>query len=192
MVALNTIQKLCHQKLIIRYNIAVINKLELLSLLKEQGIEYSKHEHEPLYTVEDSKNNRFDVAGSHTKNLFLKNKKNYFCLFSCEEKSVVNLKKFSKSINAVNLSFAKEEYLKKYLGVEPGSVSPYALLNDKNNEVEFYLEDTLYNSKKINFHPLINTATISLETLDFIKFMVENKKKINIFSLTNYKIIKTL
>ena len=132
------------------------------------------------------------MQGCHTKNLFLKNKKNFFLLFSCEENSTVDLRRFSKSISAGNLSFAREEYLIKYLGVKPGSVSPYALLNDINNRVEFYLEDRIYHSNSINFHPLINTSTITVQTKDFLNFMTENKKKINIFSLENYKIIKIL
>ena len=122
----------------------------------------------------------------------MKNKKNNFYLFSCEENSIVNLKQLSNKINAKNLSFAKEEYLLKYLGIKPGSISPYSLLNDKENKISFYLEDKLYESKKINFHPLVNTATITLSTSDFVEFMIENKKKIYIFSLQDYKLIKTL
>ena len=79
----------------------------------------------------------------------------------------------------------------KYLGIKPGSVTPYALLNDKENKISFYLEDKLYDSKKINFHPLVNTATITLLTSDFIEFMIENKKKIHIFSSTEGKILNT-
>ena len=170
----------------------MIKKFDLLKILEDKKIKYFKYEHEPLYTVNDSKVKRGKIEGGHTKNLFLKNKKNFFCLFSCEEKSCVDLKKFSKAISAGNLSFAKEKYLDKYLGVKPGSVSPFALLNDKNKEVDFFLEDTLYKNKKLNFHPLINSSTITIETSDFINFMIENKKKINIFSLMNYNIVETL
>ena len=63
------------------------------------------------------------------------------------------------------------------MGIEPGSVSPYGLLNDIDNIVEFFLEEELYESDKLNFHPLINTATVTTKTSDFIDFMVENKKK---------------
>ena len=80
--------------------------------------------------------------------------------------------------------------LEKYLGVNPGSVSPFGLLNDLDNIVDFYLDDTLEKSDEINFHPLINTLTITLKTADFINFMIENKKKINIFSLSENKLIK--
>ena len=170
----------------------MIKKTDLLKMLDHKNIKFNKYEHEALYAVKDSGIKRGDIQGNHTKNLFLKNKKNYFYLLSCEENSVVDLRRFSKSISAGNLSFAREEYLIKYLGVKPGSVSPYALLNDINNQVDFYLEDRIYNSKNINFHPLVNTSTITVQTKDFLDFMIDNKKKINIFSLDNYKIIKIL
>ena len=170
----------------------MIKKSDLLKMLDQKSIKFKKYEHKALYTVQDSEIKRGNIQGGHTKNLFLKNKKNYFNLFSCEENSFVDLKRFSKSITVGNLSFAREEYLLKYLGVKPGSVSPYALLNDIDNQVDFYLEDKIYNNKNINFHPLINTSTISIKTTDFLSFMIENNKKINIFSLKNYKIIKIL
>ncbi|MDC3131669.1 prolyl-tRNA synthetase associated domain-containing protein [Pelagibacteraceae bacterium] len=170
----------------------MITKLELFELLRGKSIEFQIHEHQPLYTVEDSENLRGEIIGSHSKNLFLKNKNNDFFLFSCDEKAQVDLKRFSKSIAGKNLSFAKEEYLDKYLAIKPGSVSPFALLNDIKNEVMFYLDEKLTKSELINFHPLINTTTISLKTKDFINFMVENNKKINIFSLDSYSIVQYL
>ncbi len=150
---------------------------DLLDLLSEKGVEFQIHNHQPLFTVEDSEKLRGKINGAHTKNLFLKNKKNDFFLFSCEENANVNLKKFSKSIDAKNLSFANEKYLSEFLGIKPGSVSPYALLNDNKNKVAFYFDDNLFNSKIINFHPLVNTITITTKTKDFINFIVENKKK---------------
>ena len=167
-------------------------KLELFEILRIKSIKFQIHEHQPLYTVEDSERLRGEISGSHTKNLFLKNKKNSFFLFSCDERAQVDLKRFSKSIDGKNLSFAKEEYLDKYLQIKPGSVSPFALLNDIKNEVKFYLDEKLAKGMLINFHPLINTTTISLKTKDFISFMVENNKKINIFSLDSYSVVESL
>ena len=167
-------------------------KSDLFELLRVKGLDFQIHNHEPLYTVEDSEKFRGKIKGSHTKNLFLKNKKNSFFLFSCDENATVDLKLFSKSIDAKNLSFANESYLDKYLGIKPGSVSPFALLNDKNKEVNFYLDQKLYESEIINFHPLINTTTISIKMNDFINFILENEIKINIFSLNNYSITKML
>ena len=170
----------------------MLTKTDLFELLGEKNKDFQIHEHDPLFTVEDSEKLRGKISGVHTKNLFLKNKKNNFFLFSCNENAKINLKLFSKSIDAKNLSFANEEYLKKYLGIKPGSVSPFALLNDIKNIVRFYLDEELYKSELINFHPLINTTTISIKTSLFIDFLLENNKKIHIFSLNSYSISKVL
>ncbi|MDC1054544.1 prolyl-tRNA synthetase associated domain-containing protein [Alphaproteobacteria bacterium] len=165
--------------------------LELIKLLKEENYEIEVHQHDPLFTVEDSKKLRGKINGAHSKNLFLKNKKNEFFLLSCEEADKIELKKISKSLGLGNVSFAKKEYLEQYLKIKPGSVSPFALLNDDDASVNFYLEQTLYESKFVNFHPLINTFTITIETNKFIEFMIENNKKIHIFSSAKGKILKT-
>ena len=165
------------------------NSSELIELLKKK-YKIEVHQHDALFTVEDSRKLRGKIDGAHSKNLFLKNKKNNFFLLSCEEADKIDLKKISKSLELGNISFAKEEYLKKYLKIKPGSVSPFALLND-DGFVNFYLEQTLYESKLVNFHPLINTFTITIETNKFIEFMIENDKKIHIFSSAEGKVIKT-
>ena len=160
----------------------MLNSDQLINTLKEKKYDFEIHKHKPLFTVEDSNRFRGAIKGSHSKNLFLKNKKNNFFLISCEELDQINLKKISKSLNLGNISFAKEEYLNQYLGIKPGSVSPFALLNDKKNDVVFYLEKNLFESQLINFHPLINTLTITMFTNKFIDFMIESGKKIHIFS----------
>ena len=170
----------------------MLTKTDLFKILSENNIDFQIHDHNPLFTVKDSENLRGEIKGSHTKNLFLKNKKNNFFLLSCDENTKVDLKKFSRSIDAKNLSFASENYLQKFLGIKPGSVSPYALLNDKGNIVNFYLDEKLYNSSIINYHPLINTTTVSTKTSKFINFLLENNKKIHIFSLESYSIVNVL
>ena len=167
------------------------NSSDLINLLQKENCNIDVHNHDPLFTVADSKKLRGNIVGAHSKNLFLKNKKNLFFLLSCEEGERIDLKKISKSLELGNISFAKEEYLDQYLGINPGSVSPFALLNDKSGQVSFYLEQTLYESKFVNFHPLINTLTITIETYKFIEFMIENNKKIHIFSSKEGKISKT-
>ena len=170
----------------------MLTKKDLLEILSAKALDFQIHDHDPLYTVEESEKLRGEIKGAHTKNLFLKNKKNNFFLLSCDENAKVDLKRFSKSIEAKNLSFANSEYLEKLMGIKPGSVSPYALLNDNNNVVEFYLDETLFKSDTINFHPLINTTTISLKTSVFVDFIIEKGKKINIFSLESYSIVDIL
>ena len=125
----------------------MLSKTDLLELLREKRLDFQIHEHEPLFTVEDSENLRGQIEGSHTKNLFLKNKKNNFFLFSCDENAKIDIKRFSKSIDAKNLSFANQEYLLQYLGIKPGSVSPLALLNDNDQNVAFYLDEKLFESE---------------------------------------------
>jgi len=170
----------------------MLTETDMLELLKGKSLDFQIHNHNPLFTVEDSEKFRGEIKGAHTKNLFLKNKKNDFFLFSCDEKANIDLKRFSKSIDAKNLSFAGEKYLETILGIKPGSVSPFALLNDQLNQVKFYLDEKLSISEFINFHPLINTTTINLKTNDFFNLMLENNKKINIFSLDTYSITGAL
>ena len=167
------------------------NSFELIERLKKENYSITIHQHDALFTVQDSKKLRGEIKGAHSKNLFLKNKKNKFFLLTCEEADEVDLKRVSKSLELGNTSFAKEEYLYQYLKIKPGSVSPFALLNDIGREVDFYLEKTLYESKLVNFHPLINTFTITIKTDSFIEFMIENNKKIHIFSSADGKVLKT-
>ena len=164
---------------------------ELIKLLDVKGYDYDFHEHSALFTVEDSNKLRGEIKGLHSKNLFLKNKKNKFYLFSCDEFTNINLKTISKSLDLGNVSFAKTEYLIDLLGISPGSVTPFALLNNPENNIDFYLEDKLYESEYINFHPLTNTATVTIKSQDFVEFMIENKKKIHIFSSLKEMIVKT-
>ncbi len=169
----------------------MLGSKKIIEILNKKGYDYDFHEHKALFTVEDSVKLRGKIKGSHTKNLFLKNKKDKFYLITCEENTNLNLKKISKSLDLGNLSFAREEYLLELLGIKPGSVSPFALLNNAENNVDFYLEDKLYNSDFVNFHPLTNTATITMKCEEFIEFMIENNKKIHIFSSTKEMVVKT-
>ena len=163
---------------------------ELIKLLDMKGYDYKFHEHKALFTVEDSNKLRGEITGMHSKNLFLKNKKNKFYLFSCEEFSKINLKTIPKSLGLGNVSFAKKEYLLELLGITPGSVTPFALLNNMKNNIDFYLEDKMLESEYINFHPLTNKATVTIKSSEFVEFMIENKKKIHIFSTSNETIVK--
>ena len=166
----------------------MIDEKSLLLRLTLSKINYKINKHDALFTVEDSLKNRGEIEGAHSKNLFLKNKKDKYFLISCLENTKVELKKLSKSLNLGNVSFAKSEALIKLLGVIPGSVTPFGLLNDIENKIEFYLDSGFLEYKKVNFHPLVNTSTITLDLVDFKKFLIENKKKINILDLTNYSI----
>ena len=165
-----------------------MNKLDFLTMLSKYNIKYDVYEHPSLHTVEESKKLRGKIEGIHTKNLFLKNKKNNFFLFSCQESTIVNLKQLKKVLNLGNISFARDLYLKNILGVEPGSVTPFGLINDQNNEIKFFLDKKILYHKKVNFHPLVNTSTVSLNTKDFLLFMKKNNILVNIFNFDNHTI----
>ena len=155
-------------------------------MLSKQNIKFNVSEHAPLHSVLESKKLRGKIEGIHTKNLFLKNKKNNFFLFSCQESTIVDLKQLKKILDLGNISFARDLYLKNILGVNPGSVTPFGLINDQESRIKFFLDKKILYHKKVNFHPLVNTSTISLDTKEFLLFMKKNNKLVNIFNFDNY------
>tara|TARA_S200000501_G_scaffold156808_1_gene148001 strand:- start:81 stop:578 length:498 start_codon:yes stop_codon:yes gene_type:complete len=164
----------------------MLSKEELIKLLDESNCDYEVKEHAPLFTVEDSKSLRGSILGAHSKNLFLKDAKGQFYLLSVEENTKVDLKKIMNFIGSKKLSFAKAEYLESILGIEPGSVSPFALINDVDKKVLFFLDKNFLNYEKLNFHPLVNTATVNIATSDMIKFIEE---KHNPIKYIDFKVI---
>ena len=88
-----------------------------------------------------------------------------------------------KHIESKKLSFAKPEYLKDILGIEPGSVSPFALLNDSNKQVKFYLDQSFLSYETVNFHPLINTATINISPQNLIELIEKYHNPVNYLDL---------
>ncbi len=144
---------------------------ELFARLDALGIDHSTVTHPPLFTVEESKRLRGDIPGAHTKNLFLKCKKGSLWLVVALESAGIELKKFHTRIGSGRLSFGKPELMREVLGVEPGSVSPFALINDGDNRVSVILDAAMMACDPLNFHPLENTATTAISSpglLDFI------------------------
>ena len=164
----------------------MINYKSLIKLLNERKINYIMHEHLPLFTVNDSKNLRGKINGAHTKNLFLKNKKNKFYLISCLESTKIDLKLVKKYLNMGNISFAGEKYLHSLMGVKPGAVTPFGLLNDNEKKIKFFLDSKLNSFDNFNFHPLINTMTINIKKNDFYNFLKINGIIINLFNFETY------
>lgn len=155
----------------------------LFDFLTKSGIETTTQRHPPLFTVEESQQLRGQIPGAHIKNLFLKNKKGKFWLIVAQEDTPIQLKPLGKAISAGNLSFAKAEYLREKLGVEPGSVTPLALINDPEQDVTVILDQALLEAEIINCHPLVNTATTSVkrnDLLHFIKLCGHDAKIVNL------------
>ncbi len=144
---------------------------QLLARLENLGIAFKVHEHAPVFTVEEARALRGNIAGGHCKNLFLKDKKGQLWLIVCLEDAVIDLKSLPDSIGAARISFGKAELLLDVLGVEPGSVTPFALLNDGDCHVRVVLDEAMMQHALVNYHPLINTKTVSITPADLLRFI---------------------
>lgn len=142
----------------------------LLAYLDELGIETRTVDHPPVFTVDEAKSLRGDLAGGHTKNLFLKDKKGKLWLVVCLEDRQVDLKALRKRLGAAQLSFGKAELLIEKLGIEPGSVTPFSVINDTDGEVTLVLDRQMLDMEPLNFHPLKNDATTQIAPADLIAF----------------------
>ena len=145
---------------------------ELFAFLAELGIAVETRRHPPLFTVADSQALRGEIAGGHTKNLFLKDKKDNVFLVSVGEEAEVDLKQIHHLIGASGrVSFGKPELLMELLGVVPGAVTVFGLINDTTRRVKVVLDQALMAHAVINAHPLTNEATTSIAAADLIKFV---------------------
>src|SRR5215475_1309106 len=129
---------------------------QLFDRLAQLGIAQRTVEHPPVFTVEEAKALRGDLAGHHVKNLFLRNKKEEMWLVVALEDRAIDLKRLGEVLAAGRLSFGSPERLKRHLGVEPGSVTPLALINDNVHAVRLALDRALGDGVPVNVHPLVN------------------------------------
>ncbi|HEV7251998.1 MAG TPA: prolyl-tRNA synthetase associated domain-containing protein [Mesorhizobium sp.] len=144
---------------------------ELFAFLDELGIETATVAHPPLFTVADSQALRGQIAGAHTKNLFLKDKRDNFFLLTVEEDASVDLKTVHSLLGAASrVSFGSPAALLEHLGLAPGAVSPFGLVNDTAGRVRFFLDEVLAEAAVINCHPLTNEATTSIGRDDLLRF----------------------
>lgn len=144
---------------------------QLFAFLAELGISVTTMTHPPLYTVADSQALRGDIPGGHTKNLFLKDRKDQYFLLTVEEDATVDLKTIHTQIGAAGrVSFGKPEALMELLGVIPGAVTAFGVINDTENRVRLFIDEALLRHDVINAHPLTNEATTSIGTQDLLRF----------------------
>ena len=144
---------------------------DLLARLEALGIAAESFEHPAVYTVEQAKALRGELAGAHIKNLFLRNKKGAMWLVTCQEDREIDLKALGERIGAGRLSFGSAERLMKYLGVLPGAVTPFGVINDRQNQVAVVLDSALVDRDPVNCHPLVNTMTTALAGRDLVGFL---------------------
>ncbi|MCR9072236.1 MAG: prolyl-tRNA synthetase associated domain-containing protein [Alphaproteobacteria bacterium] len=134
----------------------------LLARLGALGIEYELHTHPPLFTVDDSKALRGDLPGGHCKNLFLRDRKGAMWLVVCLEDRKIDLKALGAVLGGVRLSFGSRDRLIRTLGVLPGAVSPFALINDSGAAVTVILDAEMMGMSPLNYHPLSNEMTVAV------------------------------
>ena len=145
---------------------------DLFARFAELGIVVETHRHEPVFTVAEAKALRGKLPGAHTKNLFLKDKKGVFWLVVAIEDRRIDLKEVRHRIGSAPLSFAGADALREVLGVEPGSVTPFALINDEGRRTRVVLDAQMMTAQPVlNFHPLANTATTAIRPADLLAFI---------------------
>src|SRR5580692_13117681 len=145
---------------------------ELFAYLDSLGIAHRTVTHPPMFKVEDGRTLRDRVTGGHTKNLFLRDKKGVMFLVVAPAQAAIELKSLHRLLGASGrFSFGAAELLRETLGVEPGSVTPFAALNDTASRVTVVLDAGMMAHATLNFHPLVNTMTTSIARDDLVRFL---------------------
>ena len=143
----------------------------LFARLNQLGIATATVMHAPMFTVADSRGLRGSLPGTHCKCLFLRDKKGRMWLVATPEDRTVDLKALAAKLGAGRLSFGSPERLMSHLGVAPGAVTPFAVINDTAGAVTAVVDQALLAAETVNFHPLVNTATTAIRPADLIRFM---------------------
>jgi Ala-tRNA(Pro) deacylase len=154
---------------------------DLLSFFAGHNLDVTVHHHEPIFTVEEGQKIKNELPGAHTKNLFLKDSKTgRFLLVSMADDAQLDLKVFAKDHGCKRLSFGSAELMKKHLKVTPGSVTPFAIINDHEAKIELIIDKNIVAYDLVNFHPLINTMTVTMRTESFLRFFRVLERKATI------------
>ena len=166
------------------YTLAMtLTRNDLLSRLDALGIVTTTVDHPAVFTVEESKRLRGNLLGAHTKNLFLKDKKGRLWLVIAQEDRGLDLRALRKDIGAAQLSFGKPALLSEVLGLEPGSVTPFGVINDTEQQVTVILDKGLLAFDTVNFHPLTNTATTQISPEGLQAFLRDTRHEPTIIAL---------
>ena len=146
-------------------------RADLFALFDRLGISHHTLDHHPIFTVDEGADIKAALPGGHTKNLFLKDKDGAFFLVCALGQTQVRLNQLHKTLDCARLSFGSETHLLELLGVTPGSVTLFALINDPGRKVTLVLDEALLAAELINFHPLKNDATTAVCQMDLALFI---------------------
>jgi Ala-tRNA(Pro) deacylase len=144
---------------------------DLFALLDRLGIAHRTVSHPPLFTVEESRRLRGQIPGGHTKNLFLADKRGRVFLVSALEDAAIDLKGLHHRLGAGRFSFGSPALMRELIGIEPGAVTPFALMNDAAARVAAVLDAAMMRRETLNFHPLVNTMTTAISREDLLRFL---------------------
>jgi Ala-tRNA(Pro) deacylase len=161
---------------------------EFYQFLAQNGIEYERHDHPAVYTVEEAGRLVPDLPAAKTKNLFLRDKKGqrHFLVIVPADKRV-DIKALPDAVGSTRLSFGSAERLKKYLGVEPGAVTLFAIFNDPNHEVELVIDASLWLAEAFQFHPLVNTSTLVISRDNLKRFIALSGHELRLLDIPSQK-----
>lgn len=148
-----------------------MNEQKIFLYLDKLNIPYKNHIHQPVFTVEESEHLYGLIPGAHTKNLFLTDKRGTYILVVMVSDDRLDLSAFRKQLNMKNLTFTTPEELFQLLGVTPGSVTAFGVINDTDHKVTVYLDSDFTSHDMINCHPLRNDMTVTISTQDLIHFL---------------------
>ena len=145
---------------------------ELYAILNELAIPFDYYEHPAVPTIEEAKKYWKDLKAAHCKNIFFRNHKgSRHYLVILEHTNQLAIRDLEQRLKQGKLSFASPKRMLKYLGLTPGSVSPFGLINDQENHVHIFIDENLSKSETISFHPNINTASLVIRYDDFERYL---------------------
>jgi Ala-tRNA(Pro) deacylase len=144
---------------------------ELLAFLDQHRIDHRTVEHPPVFTVEEAKRLRGELPGAHSKSLFLRNKKGAMWLVVALEDRPIDLKGLAGRLGAGRLSFGSADRLMRALGVIPGAVTPFGVINDAEHVVQVVLDREMLQQEPLNFHPLDNAKTTAISADGLLSFL---------------------
>jgi Ala-tRNA(Pro) deacylase len=147
------------------------DRARLFARLEALGIASTTVEHAPMFTVAQSEALHVTLPGAHTKNLFLIDKNDHRVLVVAQQDTKVDLKGLAAKLGHGRYSFGKPELLRSVLGIEPGSVTPFALMNDTSCSVTVVVDQRLMDHAEVNCHPLVNAATTRIASQDLLRFI---------------------
>ena len=150
---------------------AMKTRADLIAFLDQLGVEHTTIDHPAVFRVGEGDEIKAALPGAHTKNLFLKDGKGQLWLISAEGHTPIDLKRLPAVIGSARLSFGNAALMEETLGVTPGSVTAFGLINDAGHRVRFVLDRALAEAEIVNFHPLTNTATTGVSQAGFRKFL---------------------